>query len=192
MEYKSFHNHLRQLEEFGFNINWSVIKIGYFGNEFISPLLTVHDICSFVIKQLEFADSVEFNNDLAIQLLCAENDEYEFKEILNQLSKNEKVCMEMQLQKWIVLLLFKQLQNLSEDYTEGLIQLTEFWISIGLPDNCPHIIQGSNNSLSPNEYYTQAMYTALKKRNQQWLNNEISHIIATENNKSYLFNGNNR
>lgn len=176
MEYRLCRNNLYQLLEFGFQIRWTTVKIGYYGYHFIPPQLTMGEICEFTAEEMMNKDC----NDLVARLACAEGDKCEFEEVLNRLVKGEDVSASIQLRKWRVLLLFRQLKKLSDDYTEGLVQLTEFWLSLGLPDDCPHIVQGRNNCLSPNQYYTKEVYTALKKKNENWLESEIADIIASE------------
>lgn len=176
MEYKLCHNNIEQLIQFGFKINWTLLRIGYLGYDFIWPLFTKEDIVTYVIKQLEWAD-----NYLVANLVSEENDNYEFEMILERMAKNEDVNIEIQLRKLRVLIVFRHLKTLPNDYTDGLIELTEIWVSLGMPDDCPHIIQGRNNSLSSDIYYTKEMYDALKKKNFDWLNEEISYIISTEN-----------
>lgn len=176
MEYKLCRNNLELLLQLGFKIYWTTVKVGYYGYDYLPPQLTANDICQFALNKLNFNDA----DELVARLACAENDKTEFENILDRLTQNENVSFETQLRKWIILLLFRRLETLSNDYTEGLVQLTEFWISLDLPDNCPHTIQGRNNCLSPKEYYTQAMYDILKEKNRNWLENEISEIIALE------------
>jgi len=113
-------------------------------------------------------------------LLCAEHDDYEFAEILNQLSRHEQISTDLQRRKLRVLYVAENLKNLPEDYFEGLVELTEIWVSLGIPDDCPHVIQGRYNSLTLEEYYTRTMYDVLRKKNFDWLDEEIKNIIAAE------------
>lgn len=175
MEYKLCPNNLEQLVQFGFKINWTLLQVGYWGNNFIPPQFTQKDVITYALEQLESID-----NNLITMLVCTENDSYGFENILQNLAKNEEVSKELQIRKLRALIVFRNLETLPDDYTEGLIELTEIWISLGLPDDCPHIIQGRNNSLSPDTYYTKEMYEALKKKNFDWLDNEISYIIFKE------------
>lgn len=176
MEFKLCHNNLEQLIKLGFNINWTLLQIGYYGSEFILPQFTAEDVIKYAAEQL---NSV---NDILIErLACSENDSYEFRNILARLVSKEKVSKEMQMRKLRVLILYKKFANIPNNYIDGLVELTEIWVSLGLPDDCPHIVQGRGNSLSSNDYYTEEMYETLKKRNFDWLDNEISCIIFKEN-----------
>ena len=177
MEYQLCPNNLEQLIQFGFKINWTLLQIGYLGNNFIPPQLTQEDLVKYALERLE-----TIQDDLIAMLVCSVDDCYEFEHILGKLAKNENVSQEMQIRKLRVLIVFRNLKTISDDYTKsgdytkGLIELTEMWVSLGLPDDCPHVVQGRSNSLSPEAYYTKAMYEALQKKNFDWLENEISYI----------------
>lgn len=176
MEYQLCLDNLDQLIQFGFQINWTLLQIGYYGYKFIPKLLTEQDISSYAIEQLKLS-----NNKLVMILLaCIGYDDYKFEQVLQKLIKDERVNKELQIRKWRVLLVFRCVKSLPDNYTDGLIELTELWISLGIPDDCPHIIQGHRNNLSPHEYYTQAMYNVLKKKNEEWLHKEILFIISQE------------
>ncbi len=175
MEYKLCLDNLEQLVQFGFKINWTLLQIGYQGRDFIPRLFTKENIYMYAMKQLELTDNI-----LIAMLVCTENDDYEFEMILEKLTKNENASQVIQLRKLRVLILFRHFTTLPNDYTDALIELTEIWVSLGMPDDCPHIIQGRNNSLSPAEYYTKEMYDILRKKNFDWLEKEISYIISQE------------
>ena len=61
-------------------------------------------------------------------------------------------------------IVFRCMETAPDDCVEGLIHWTETWVSLGLPEDCPHIVQGRHNALSPDAYYTREMCEALKKR----------------------------
>lgn len=172
MESQSDRSRIKQLKDFGFRITWTLLKIGYYGDDNIPSLFTKKDISMYAMEELENENKI-----LVAMLLCAENDDYEFDEILNQLCRHEHVSTNLEMRKLRVLFVSDTLKNLPEDYATGLMELTEVWVSLGIPDDCPHIIQGCHNSLTPEEYYTQAMYDILKKKNLDWLNEEIKDII---------------
>ena len=177
MEYQLCHNNIESLKSLGFKINWTLLKLGYQGCSLFLPTLTINDICDFATKQLELSNVFK---EFVARLAFAQNDKYEFDDVLSRLTQHENICRDIQLRKWITLLVIQQLLNLPDDYTEGLLTLTELWVSMGVPDNCPHVIQGRDNTLSPNEYYTAAMYNALRQKHYNWLNEEILKIIEAE------------
>lgn len=159
-----------------FNINWTLLKIGYYGEKNILSQLSKQEIYEY---SKEILNEIDEEYDLIVQLISA-YDDYEFSEILNKLAREENVDYDIQLRKWIVYLVNKELTNISKDYFEGLMQLTELWISLGLPVECPHIIQGKNNTISPEEYYTKETYELLLEKNIKWVNDEIFNINMLE------------
>ena len=44
MGYKLCPNNLEQLVQFGFKINWTLLQVGYWGNNFIPPQFTQKDV----------------------------------------------------------------------------------------------------------------------------------------------------
>ena len=173
MDYKLCSDNLGQLIQLGFKINWLLLQIGYCGDDFIAQQFSKKDIVAYALEQLE-----EIDDDLIIMLVCEENDSYEFTNILHKLAKRERSSKEIQMRKLRALILSRSFAALPDDYMEGLIELTDIWISLGLPEDCPHVIQGRYNSLSPNDYYTKEMYETLKMKNFNWLDREISYIIS--------------
>ena len=55
--------------------------------------------------------------------------------------------------------------------------LTELWLELGDTADSSHIIQGKDNRISPVEYYTDANYDYLYKKNKCWLKDEIHFLI---------------
>ena len=86
--------------------------------------------------------------------------ETEFESTLNALAKNEGASEEIQARKLRALLVFRCMETAPDDCVEGLIRWTEMWVS-----DCPCIVRGRRNALSPDAYYTREMCEALKKRN---------------------------
>lgn len=170
-------SNITKLEEMGFKINWTLLKIGYQGLDFLPKVLTIGDICDYAINKLEF---LEFDYELIAQLAGMENDQYELCEVLTKLTKSEKVETIYQIRKWTVLIVKQELEKLPIEYTDGLLKLSDLWVSLGLPDYCPHIIQGRNNKYTPQEYYTQDMYDRLVHENASWIEDEIKFINLQE------------
>jgi|GEM_PF-200187 len=169
---------IKELIDIGFDVNWKLIKIGYLGNSIIQPQLSKKDICDYGYWILENTDD---NISLISQLIGEVSDDYEFNNILFKLSKTELVDVDIQIRKWIVYMLSNKLSSLSKDYFEGILEITEFWVSLGQPNNCPHIFQGVGNTITPEEYYTKEIYDMVILNHKNWLNKEIKDIILLEN-----------
>lgn len=172
-------NKLNELIELQFEINWTLIKIGYYGHDHIPPQISKQTVYDYGYQQLDIA-----TNDyiLLAQLVGDHDDDDIFTETISKLAKNDSSSnhLQLQLRKWRAYLVKTAIRNLPEDYFEGLLQLTELWVSLGLPDDCPHIIQGRNNTFTPEDYYTKVMYDLVLTTNINWLNEEILLIQSAE------------
>lgn len=158
-------------------INWKYIYIGYKGYKGMTPQLSKEEIIQYGVYLLEGRD---YHNDLVSQLVSYSQDSYEFHRILEHLQKLERESLELQVRKWIVCLANEMLNKLPNDYTEGLFELNEFWISLGQPKNCPHIYQSVQNNITPQEYYTPEMFNKIIKEHREWVKTEINDIKRIE------------
>lgn len=176
MEYQLCHK-LEEISEIGFKINWCFIKIGYLGYEYLQTQLTKQDICEYGYNILE---KIESSYDLLTQLLGESSNDYVFEEILEKLAREERTDTTLQVRKWIVYLTKNMISNLREDYFENLLTITDFWVSLGIPQNTPHIFQAVNNKITPKEYYTKEMHDLIIDKHMQWIDNEIKQISLLE------------
>lgn len=158
-------------------VNWKYIYIGYKGYKEITPQLSKEEIIQYGVYLLEDKDC---HNDLISQLVSYSQDSYEFYIILEHLQKLEKESLELQVRKWIVCLTNEMLNKLPNDYTEGLLELNEFWISLGQPRNCPHIYQSVQNNITPQEYYTPEMFNKIIEKHKEWIKKEVDDIKKIE------------
>ena len=168
-----------ELKQLGFSINWNLINIGYHGEFFLSPQITKEEIIEYAYNTLNYvSNNVEI--ELIVDLIQSKSDEYLFSSALKKLSEKEYVDTEIQYRKWRLLFVKKHLDKLPIDYTEGLIELTELWVSLGMPDDSPHIFQGINNSYTIKDYYSQCLYDEIKKKHKDWVMAEKTYIIDSE------------
>jgi len=168
---------IQELEAMGFSINWTLLKIGYEGGAFLPQQLSIEAVCQYAEK---FLENVDLDNELVVRLIIAVEDDYEFLRILERLAETECIDRSIQERKWRAYLVQKELSMIPNDYLNGLLELTSFWISLGLPKDCPHIVQGRNNSYTPREYYTQKVFDELMAKNKQWLKDEIECIKSLD------------
>lgn len=170
-------NKLERIREIGFKITWKLVKIGYFGDKFIQPQITKQDISEYACSLLE---KMEANYNEIAQLANMKIEDYEIDHILNELIKLEDSNIELQCQKWIVYLTKEMIKNLGSNYFENLLTITEFWVSLGQPENSPHIFQAVKNQITPQEYYTEEMYNLILHTHKKWIDQEIKRIIQLE------------
>ena len=53
-------------------------------------------------------------------------------------------------------------------------------MKLGFPEDSPHIFQGRNNNITPEEYYTQENYDYLYEKHIEWLQKEIKSIKCNQ------------
>lgn len=171
-------NKLQILKNMGFHISWLLVKIGYCGEKNIYPQLTKNEVADFASMMIETARKEDY--EPLSMLIVGSESEREFIEAINSLSKGEITNLEIEYKKWRVFLVKQTLDKIDIDYTSGLLQLTELWISLGLPNDSPHIIQGRNNSMTPQEYYTKETFENILLRHKKWIAKEIQKICSEE------------
>lgn len=170
-------NKLNFLKNMGFKISWKLINIGLFGDDEIPASLTYDDV-------LEYLDSlltdINEQTDNIIALICEKNDSPKFDKFLRKLANEDDSNTEIQKRKWRACLLKILIDNISEDCLQGLLELIEFWISMGSPDDCPQTFPCSYNSELAQDYFTQPSYNTNLDKNRVWLNEEIATIVKLE------------
>ncbi|HAN20473.1 MAG TPA: hypothetical protein DCP51_02160 [Clostridiales bacterium] len=176
MESQLLNNIIQKLQAIGFKINWTLLKIGYEGQDFLPKLISSNAISQYTECLVE---TMESDYELIVQLISPE-DEMEFCEILEKLARDENVEQSIQQRKLRVYVVLEALETLPNDYFNGLLELTDTWVSLGLPDDCPHVVQGRNNTYTPQEYYTQDVFNSLLEKNKQWVRDEIEYIKSLE------------
>ena len=72
--------------------------------------------------------------------------------------------------------IYDVIKEKNHNFVDGLIQLTELWDKLDYPKDSPHTVQGRNNKISPNEYYTQENYDKLYKANCEWFRKELLYL----------------
>lgn len=172
-------NKLKELENMNFKITWKLINIGLFGNELIKSQITKKDIYDFE-EELLANNSFNFND--VVLLTDKSLSDTEFRELIYKFSKNEKTEMKFESEKWIVYLTKKMLDTLNKkDYFNSLLEISDFWISLGQPKNSPHIFQAVNNNITPKEYYTKEMFEKVLYMHENWIKKEVKQISIREN-----------
>ncbi|HBC31433.1 MAG TPA: DUF2247 domain-containing protein [Clostridiales bacterium] len=159
--------------EKGFKVSWTLLNIGFNGSQKFKKQLDGQDIIKYAITKMEAGDE-SADVVLLASSHCANTEE--INELLSKLSKSEKVECDKEYRKWRVIYILKHLPNTEDDCIQGLIELGDIWASLDFPDDSPHIFQGRNNSITPNEYYTQENYISLLERHRMWLDKEITEL----------------
>jgi len=68
--------------------------------------------------------------------------------------------------------------ELPDEPMYGLIAFTEFWARFDYPDDSPHVVQGQNNCITPQEYYTKQNYDDMIIRHKNWLKSKLEYVMG--------------
>ena len=175
MESQLFHNKLENINNIGLKITWKFILIGYKGYMHLNSQITKDDICKYIENHINEKDNGKY-----IELLVNEHDDYAFEKTLRNFANKEYSDLNLQIDKWILYLTKVMIDNLKSDYYENLLEINDFWVSLGQPEYCPHIFQGVNNEIEPEDYYTIEMYDKILKIHKEWIKKEIKRINLLE------------
>lgn len=167
-------NKLHILESLGFKITWRLLQIGAKGSCEIPAVLSRDEIIEYLGDSL---NNIDNQTDYVISLICEDNP-IEFNTMLEKFAENDGCDISIQKRKWRAYLLKTLLDNLSRDPLQGLLDLMEFWLTMGKPDYCPHVFP--TNDTIRKDYFTDATYDLLVKRNRDWLDEEVAEIIRSE------------
>ncbi|MBP1903695.1 hypothetical protein J2Z32_000307 [Paenibacillus turicensis] len=155
-------------------ITWTSLLIGIEGPGKFEKLLETQEVINYAIEYMDLNE--DYPNEV-LELASAYRNECELVEkLLRDLSSREGVNREDELKKWIIILLIETLSELPENPLYGLIVLTEFWEKFDYPDYSPHTIQGKDNEIKPEEYYTQAYYENCVNKHKEWIDKMIRNM----------------
>lgn len=170
-------NKLCALEKMGFKISWNLIAIGLFGDDEIPPLITRSNVVEYLDSLLI---GISEQTDNIIALICEEENPAKFDSVLRKLASEDASDIAIQKRKWRACLLKNLIDNINQDYLQGLLELVEFWVSMGKPDDCPQTFPNSDNKKSVQDYFTQASYEFCVGKNRRWLDEEVLSIVKLE------------
>lgn len=170
-------NNLYVINNMGFKISWKLISIGLYGNDEIPVSLTYDDVLNYLDSLLTDIDE---QTDNIIALVCEKEDSTKFDMLLKDLANKDKSNIAVEKRKWRACLLKNLIDNIKEDCLQGLLELIDFWVSMGNPDDYPQTFPSSDNNKSVQDYFTQASYEFNLNKNREWLNEEIQSIIKLE------------
>ena len=164
-------------ENMGFKISWKTITIGLFGDGEIPQVLTCDDVTEYLESLLI---NIHEQTDAVVTLLCEKDDHDNLKKLLRKLAKADLSNEALQKRKWRACLLKILIDHISNDCLQGLLELMEFWISMGRPDDCPQTFPSSGSKKSVQDYFSQASFKLNLAKNKDWLEREIQSIVKTE------------
>lgn len=159
--------------EKGFRISWTLLNMGWDGSAKFKRQLAGQDIIDFAMSKMEDGDE---SIDIVLLASSRAANTEEISELLKRLSDGEEVNADNEFRKWRAIYVSKSLPDIQNEYIQGLIELGDIWAMLDFPDDSPHVFQGRNNSITPNEYYSQENYTKLLEKHSEWLEKEIADL----------------
>ena len=178
-------NPLEKIDKMGLPITWKLIEIGLQGSRKIPKVL----ICSDVIDYLDYSlVHICPQIDKIIKLLCYREDQIKVNELIREHAEQETTNWSLQQRKWRVYLLQSCLEFLPDDCLQGLMELMEFWISMGNPKDSPLDLPTGTGILESQCYFTPSIYQMQLNKNRIWLDQEITAIQKAERLNYDIFN----
>ncbi len=164
---------IKDFIETGFEVSWTLLYLGVNGSEIFKNQLDGQDIIDYAAAKMKEGD-----DSLDVVLLANANAANidEINELLFRLSNYEVVDCDDEYRKWQIIYVLKHLPDEHADYIQGLTELGNIWTMLGFPDDSPHVFQGRNNSMTPEEYYTRENYLLLLDKHREWIEKEISQL----------------
>ena len=160
---------LRQI----FMVNWTTLSIGWYGVAGGHKFISVDDVKDHAVRILQYT------SDSAMMMLLTDiinSNESSMGKLLDQMGALFPRDYQLEQRKWRAVMLMKMLVNTPHDPIYGLTMLTDFWSQFGFPPESPHVMQGVDNAISPEQYYSQHMLDRLLKEHASWLENECVTI----------------
>lgn len=159
---------IKTIKQLGLFITWRLLH-----QAVCEKQLTEEDIIEYAIEKLEEGDD---RNEIC-ELAGAYNDEQDaIRNLLCKLARKENTQDSFEKRKIRAVIVYDVIKTKNDNYINGLMDLTDLWVGLGYPNDSPHIIQGRDNKIMPNEYYTIDNYDALYKRNVEWLKKELEYL----------------
>lgn len=174
---KKMMNKLTAIKNMGFTTPWKLINIGLHGADEIPVALTRDEVTDYLDGSLT---EVNEQTDDIISLLCETDNETKFNALLDQLANRDPSDPMIQKRKWRAYMLKTLIDNISTDPLQAIIELMEFWVSMGIPDDCPQPFPDEGDKTAIQEYFTEASAEYLLNRNRLWLKEEIASIKNAE------------
>lgn len=160
---------IADIKELKLNITWRMLYRGL-----LEKQIPVSEIVEYAMEQLEKGDDRIEICELAGS---SDNDLEDIMSILYELADEEKSQDDLEDRKLRATRVNIFLKDKNTNCIDGLMGLTELWLELGYTDDSPHIIQGKDNNISPVEYYTDANYDYLYKKNKNWLSDEVNFLL---------------
>lgn len=165
---------LQRIRNADLPVTWGTLLVGSGGLGHSGPLVTPAAISAYALDRLSTGS--EPRAELVELLDGPPNDQNELTQLLRSLAQADGADLALEERKWRLVLLERLLNSLGPDPIDGLLELTEFWLGLGFPEDSPHVVQGRDNSIQPGRYYTVAKFQEALARHKEWLADEAQRL----------------
>lgn len=158
---------IRILKDLNINISWNMIFIGLCTGD-----VEAYEVIDYAMEQIELGDC----RSEIFELAGAYADDFDYVLRLVQDLQEDFIDEAIERRKIRLAIVYDVIKEKNHNFVDGLIQLTELWDKLDYPKDSPHTVQGRNNKISQNEYYTQENYDKLYKANCEWFRKELLYL----------------
>lgn len=174
-------NKLKLIDDVGLRITWKLIYIGLNGRGEIPKSITRGDIIDFLSESLT---EINPETDKTVELICNKDDDERFCKLIKEFADGDESDILLQKRKWVVCLLKILIDNINSDHMQGLLELTEFWMTVGADSACPIVFPEKGDGSSVTEFFTETSYIMNLNKCRDWLVREINDIKKSEGKQS--------
>ncbi len=151
--------------------NWTTVLVGWRGVGVYYRLVSSEEVISYSDDQLSAAPNDKF--DAVLELSQATSDDVELiNNTLNALASPDTKDLKDAKRTWQLILLKDILTTLTNDPVSSLTELSGFWAGFDYPSDGPHIVQGKNNTIAPQDYYTEQNLKQIIDKHLKWIRQE--------------------
>ena len=170
---------LKSMELMGFHISWKLIRMGLKGWNSVLPILDRKDVIDYLYDILDCLDD---RTEDAIALICEKDDPEGFDQLLDEMAEKDNSDFELQQKKWQICLLYQVLNSMKKDILYGLLELMEFWASMGFPEDAPRSFPSPEET--NDAFFTEESKNRIVNENRKWADAQRKKIIQMESCRS--------
>jgi hypothetical protein len=162
----------------GVPVDGCMLAVAWMGPGDLHPLITGEDVAAYAAARLVTASPSE-TGPLITLLNAAQADRETVREAIHLLMAVERCDLDRALLAWSVVLLEKLLSELPEDPVAQLTALSSFWAVLRYPPFSPHVVQGRDDAMAPEDYYAATHAAEVLRRHVTWVEDAKHRLRAS-------------
>ena len=159
-------------EKLNLAVTWKLIRLGFKNEMYFKDMLDVNDIINYSISI--FLE----NEDILIREIACEypDNTEEIVNKINELAQKENSEEQVELRKWIVLYVIKNLPNISDNYFYGLNELKEICGYLSFRGFLPNDLYPNESKIGVENYYVESNYINMINHYNMWIGKELEQL----------------